>query len=140
MVCGANVADTRPKFDTLARQIFSRRPLWQTILGQSWGWVTAWMADSRYDSAVLDRTVQDGFGRDRRLFDTTKPLVSGIRVALTASQVEDGSLCLFSNYRAAGRPRMSSAYRALVPEQEPFLWEIGSICGKGGRRGRGHPY
>ncbi|KAK6810411.1 hypothetical protein RU639_013816, partial [Aspergillus parasiticus] len=128
MVCGANVADTHPKFDTLARQIFSRRPLWQTILGQSWGWVTAWMADSRYDSAVLDRTVQDGFGRDRRLFDTTKPLVSGIRVALTASQVEDGSLCLFSNYRAAGRLRMSSAYRALVPEQEPFLWEIARCC------------
>lgn len=82
------------------------------------------MADSRYDSAVLDRTVQDGFGRDRRLFDTTKPLVSGIRVALRASQVEDGSLCLFSNYRAAGRLRMSSAYGALVPKQEPFLWEM----------------
>jgi hypothetical protein len=52
--------------------------------------------------------------------------VSGIRVALTASQIEeDGSLCLFSNYRGLGRSYTQSAYKVLAPEgEEPYLWEV----------------
>ncbi|KAE8380909.1 hypothetical protein BDV26DRAFT_279207 [Aspergillus bertholletiae] len=103
MVCGANRAETHLKFDTLAHQIFSRRPL------------------CRYDSAVLDRTLQNSFNSDCQLYDTTKPLVSSIRVTLIASQIKDRSLCLFSNDRAAGRLQISSAYRARVPKQKLFL-------------------
>ena len=82
------------------------------------------MADSRYDSGALDRALQEAFGPTRRLFDTTIPLVSGIRIALTASQVDDGSLCLFTNYRAARRSSTWSAHSVLASNDEPLLWEV----------------
>jgi hypothetical protein len=124
MVCGARVSEAHSKFETLARQIFPPRPRRHTVLGQSWDWLTAWVADSRYDSDVLDRTLQEAFGPHRQLFNTPTSLISGIRVALTASHVEDGSLCLLSNYRAAGRSASPSAYKVLVSKKEPLLWEM----------------
>lgn len=124
VVRGASINEASSKFNSLARQIFPLRPRRYTFLGQSWDLLSTWMMDSRYDSDNLDRALQEAFGPTRRLFDTTAPLVSGIRVALTASQVTDGSLCLFPNYRAAGRSNMQSAHSILTSNDEPLLWEV----------------
>ena len=123
-VRGACVDEACSKFNRLARQIFPSRPRRYTLLGQSWDLLSTLVADSRYDSGALDRALQEAFGSTRRLFDTTIPLVSGIRVALTASQVDDGSLCLFTNYRAAGRSSTWSAHSVLASNDEPLLWEV----------------
>lgn len=124
VVRGACVDEACSKFNRLARQIFPSRPRRYTFLGQSWDLLSTWVADSRYDSGALDRALQEAFGPTRRLFDTTIPLVSGIRIALTASQVDDGSLCLFTNYRAAGRSSTWSAHSVLASNDEPLLWEV----------------
>ncbi|KAL5364260.1 hypothetical protein BJX96DRAFT_178817 [Aspergillus floccosus] len=124
MVRGTPVRDADAKFQTLARDIFPPRPRFQTPWGRSWEWLTTWMADSRYNSTALDEALQGAFGLVRRLFDPAAPLVSGSRVALTASRVEDGALGLLANYRGVGRPAIQSAYQALVPDgDEPLLWE-----------------
>ncbi|ODM18136.1 hypothetical protein SI65_06007 [Aspergillus cristatus] len=124
IVRGVSIDEAYSKFNNLARQIFPSRPRRYTILGQSLDLLTTWMTDSRYDSDTLDRALQEAFGPTRRLFDTTIPLVSGIRVALTASQVKDGSLCLCTNYRAAGRCNTQSAHSVLTSKHEPLLWEV----------------
>lgn len=124
IVRGTPVREADAKFQTLARKIFPPRQRFHTPWGRPWAWLTTWMADSRHNSTALDEALQGAFGLVRRLFDTTAPLVSGSRVALTASRVEDGALCLLANYRGIGRPAMQSAYQALVPEgDEPLLWE-----------------
>lgn len=127
VICGVSINEASSKFNCLARQIFPLRPRRYTFLGQSWDFLSTWMMDSRYDSDNLDRALQEAFGPTRRLFDTTAPLVSGIRVALTASQVTDGSLCLFPNYRAAQRPNIQSAHSILTSNDEPLLWEVSVV-------------
>ena len=121
---GTCVDEACSKFNCLARQIFPLRPHRCTLLGQSWDLLTTWIADSRYNSEPPDRALQEAFGPTRRLFDTTTPLLSGIRVVLTASRVDDGSPCLFSNYREAGRSHMQSAHSALISNEVPLLWEV----------------
>jgi hypothetical protein len=83
--------------------------------------------DSSYDSTLLDDALREAFGTVRRLFDTAAPLCSGTRVAMTASRILDGKLCIFTNYRGQSRQTTPSAYQALAPPdagQEPFLWEV----------------
>jgi hypothetical protein len=123
---GRPAAVAHAKFRALARQIFRPRPPRQTILAQTWDLLTTWVSDSRHDSNTLDRALQQAFDPARRLFGPAAPLVSGVRVALTASQVDDdGSLGLFCNYRGAGRARMQSAYKLFLPEErEPLLCEV----------------
>ncbi|KAF4215272.1 hypothetical protein CNMCM5878_008312 [Aspergillus fumigatiaffinis] len=123
---GRPAAMAHAKFRALAQQIFRPWPPRQTILAQMWDFLTTWVSDSRHDSNTLDRALQQAFDPARRLFGPAAPLVSGIRVALTASQVDDdGSLGLFCNYCGAGRAWMQSAYKLFLPEErEPRLWEV----------------
>ncbi|KAH1418733.1 hypothetical protein KXX32_008997 [Aspergillus fumigatus] len=123
---GRLAAVAHAKFRALARQIFRPRPPQQTILAQMWDLLTTWVSNSRHDSNTLDRALQQAFDPARRLFGLAAPLVSGVRVALTASQVDNNSLLgLFCNYRGAGCARMQSAYKLFLPEErEPLLWEV----------------
>ncbi|GLA56176.1 hypothetical protein AnigIFM63604_005046 [Aspergillus niger] len=114
IICGTRANEARSKFEVLARRIFPVRRRWQTLFGKSWDFLTTWVADSRHDSQILDETLQKAFGAKRRLFDTTWPMISGIRVALTASREADGALCLLCNYRGATRSQGDSAYRVPV--------------------------
>jgi hypothetical protein len=107
----------------MAREIFPPIRRLPTILSQSLSLLKTWITDSRHDSTVLDQTLHRVFGATRCLFDWAGPEVSGVRVALTASRIEDGSLCLFSNYHGAERSKVPSAYTLLVPNDLP-LWEV----------------
>ena len=49
--------------------------------------LTDWLADSRYDSDTLDRTLQEAFDPDRRLFDIPQGHPAGARVVVTASRI-----------------------------------------------------
>lgn len=123
IVRGTSAREADKKFRALARRIFPARSRLQTLWGRSWGLFTTWIADSRYSSQVLEETLQAAYGTVRRLFDVTAPLVSGSRVALTTSRVDDGALGILANYRGVGRHRMQSAHQALVSDEEPLLWE-----------------
>ncbi|KAH2558742.1 hypothetical protein KXV70_004079 [Aspergillus fumigatus] len=123
MVCGSTANEAHKKFKAMAREIFPPTRRLPTILSQSLSLVKTWITDSRHDSTVLDQTLQRVFGATRCLFDWAGPAVSGVRVALTASRIEDGSLCLFSNYQGAERSKVPSAYALLVPNDLP-LWEV----------------
>ncbi|KAI2839628.1 hypothetical protein CBS11350_7459 [Aspergillus niger] len=120
MVCGSTANEALKKFKAMAREIFPPAHHLPTILSQSLNLVKTWITDSRHDSTVLDQTLQRVFGDTRCLFDCAGPGVSGVRVALTASRVEDGSLCLFSNYQGAERSKVPSAYALLVPNYLPL--------------------
>ncbi|KAH2268521.1 hypothetical protein KXW02_002538 [Aspergillus fumigatus] len=123
---GRLAAVAHAKFRALARQIFRPRPPQQTILAQMWDLLTTWVSNSRHDSNTLDRALQQAFDPARWLFGLAAPLVSGVRVALTTSQVNNNSLLsLFCNYRGAGCAQMQSAYKLFLPEErEPLLWEV----------------
>ncbi|GIJ84950.1 hypothetical protein Asppvi_003805 [Aspergillus pseudoviridinutans] len=94
-----------------------------TILAQTWDFLTTWISDSRHNSNTLDKALQQAFDPARWLFGPAALLVSGIHVALAASQVDNNSLLgLFCNYRGASYARMQSAYKLFLPEErEPLL-------------------
>jgi hypothetical protein len=127
MIQGSPAADASEKFISLARTIFPKQPRRQTRFGQYWDLFRNWQADGRYDSGILDTTLEKAFGH-RRLFDVASPLPSGHGVAVTASHIdEDGSLCLFSNYRLSGRAEEQVSYRLIAPQEpddEPLLWQV----------------
>jgi hypothetical protein len=62
-------------------------------------------ADGRYDAAVLEDILKEAYGTSRRLFDVSAPRFSGIRVAVTATTIDDARLCLFINYNGARQRR-----------------------------------
>jgi hypothetical protein len=107
----------------MARKIFPPTRHMPTMLAQSLNLVKIWITDSRYDSTVLDQTLKRVFGATYCLFDWAGLVVSGVRVGLTASWIEDGSLCLFSNYQGAIRTKVPSSYALLVPNKLR-LWEV----------------
>ncbi|KAH2709095.1 hypothetical protein KXW29_006751, partial [Aspergillus fumigatus] len=58
---------------------------------------------NHHNSNTLNKTLQQAFDPTRWLFGPAALLISGVRVALTASQVDNDSLLsLFCNYRSAG--------------------------------------
>lgn len=121
---GTDVTAAVPKFKGLAARIFpphSRCPivrLFQLLVG--------YIKDGSYSAKLLDAVLQEAF-KQRRLFDSPKIDISGIRIAMTASRIRRGKLCIFTNYRGQTRDDALSAYEAIVPRpttDEPFLWEV----------------
>jgi hypothetical protein len=107
----------------MAQEIFPPICCLPTILSQSLSLLKTWIIDSQHGSTVLDQTLHRVFGAMHCLFNWAGPAVSGVCIALTASRIEDGSLCLFSNYHGAERSKVPSAYTLLVPNDLP-LWEV----------------
>ncbi|CRG92894.1 Leucine--tRNA ligase [Talaromyces islandicus] len=125
-VIGSSPHHAQTKFPPLAKGVFASTPP-RTAAGRAWALVRHLLRDGRYDSSVLDRTLQEAFGRHRRLFGSANHTVVGTRVAATVSHIANGQLCLFTNYRGIGRPQETSAYQVLVPRtaaEEPRLWEV----------------
>ena len=101
-----------------------------------------WLSDGCYDIELLERSLKEIFGSNRRLFDADTAGVSGQKVAVTATTLSDASTYIFSNYN--GRPRNRSCgeshgtessdpwglttigYKHIRADQiqnEPFIWE-----------------
>ena len=64
----------------------------------------SWLADGRHDATVLEDILKEVYGTTRRLFDVASHF-SGVKVAVTATTINDARLCLFSNYNDVGRRR-----------------------------------
>jgi hypothetical protein len=113
-------------FKAFCERIFAQPDSFWTMLTSPLNLLANLVTDSRYDSSVLDQTLQEAFG-SRRLFTSNPEQGAGTRIAVTASRVSDGKLCLFTNYRRVSRSTDPSAYQLLVPRagcEEPRLWEV----------------
>ena len=69
-----------------------------------------WLSDGRYDAELLEASLKDVFGEDRRLFDVDKGGVSGQKIAVTATTLSDASSYIFSNYNGRRRDRGCGTY------------------------------
>ncbi|EGD92997.1 hypothetical protein TESG_00557 [Trichophyton tonsurans CBS 112818] len=61
--------------------------------------------NSVYEASDLDNILISHFGNSQRMFDTPKSRVSGWKVAITSSTIDDGSPILFTNYHGEAPPR-----------------------------------
>lgn len=75
----------------------------------------SWLADGRYDASTLEDILKEVYGTSRRLFDVTTPHVSGVKIAVTATTINDARLCIFSNYNGVGQRRPDTGLIRLFP-------------------------
>lgn len=62
--------------------------------------IKCWISDDRYDVNALGNFLKEQFG-DRRMFDQAKG-IPGTKVAVTATDISDTFLFVFSNYDGTG--------------------------------------
>lgn len=86
------------------------------------------LLDGRYDEEILENTLRDAIGSDRRIFDVGTTSGVGSRIAIITSRISDGKACVLANYRGAGRcPDDESSYEFLGPQnwdENPPLWKV----------------
>ena len=68
--------------------------------------------DGRYDVDLLETSLKDIVGNDRRLFDGDRSGISGQKVAVTATTLSNASTYIFSNYNGNTRDRGCGTYLA----------------------------
>ena len=66
-------------------------------------YVKCWLSDGHYDSDDLESYLRDTFGRQKRMFGHSPGIVSGTKVAVTATSTSDAYSYLFANYNSKGR-------------------------------------
>jgi hypothetical protein len=124
---GASVDHALVQFKTLARRIFHSDPRPKAPWRCVWDLIQNLLMDSRYDPTTVQTTLQDVYGSHRRLLGSPGPSLPSLRIGLTTSDITDGQLCLFTNYRGTGRPEQPSAYRVLTPpsgQPEPYVCDV----------------
>ena len=62
------------------------------------GYIHTWLSDSYYNATALENYFKNIFGLTRRLIDLIASAYSGIKVAVTATNILDVVPFLFSNY------------------------------------------
>ncbi|KAJ6008530.1 FabD/lysophospholipase-like protein [Penicillium herquei] len=84
------------------------------------------LSDGLYDVEVLEEALQDHYGSTRRLFDTPPANLSSNKVAVIASEIQDGAPFIFANYNGSAPHRAEPAYGRLRPdsETEPYVWQV----------------
>jgi hypothetical protein len=87
------------KFSSLGRQLFEKGHK------SSWRWVSklndllwCFLADGHYDTQLLDNLLRNSFGPSLRMFGTKSSLLSGNKIAVTATTISNASPCIFTNY------------------------------------------
>jgi hypothetical protein len=109
IVLGLSVWDVAmciDKFRWLTKRLFGRdRRSEQTLMVNIKRMVKCWFFDGMYDSNALEATLQDSFGPQTRLFGYSPLRPSGPKVAVTASNINEASAFVFSNYNGEGHRR-----------------------------------
>ncbi|KAJ5291503.1 hypothetical protein N7478_000754 [Penicillium angulare] len=125
---------TFERFPSLAQKVFNL-PSSPFRTMKCLAWVSILkdlILDGRYDEEVLEHTLKDAIGSDRRIFDDSTTHGGGSRVAIITSRISDGKACVLANYQGTGRhPGHESSYEFLSPqswEENPPLWKV-ARCG-----------
>ncbi|KAJ5291406.1 hypothetical protein N7478_000657 [Penicillium angulare] len=121
---------TFERFPSLAQKVFNL-PSSPFRTMKCLAWVSILkdlILDGRYDEEVLEHTLKDAIGSDRRIFDGSTTHGGGSRVAIITSRISDGKACVLANYQGTGRhPGNESSYEFLSPqswEENPPLWKV----------------
>ena len=127
MYNGTSAEEGYCKFPSFAQKAF--QPSNSSTLGR-FPWlasIISLLTDNHYDSNILDRTLQELYKPERRLFDVVPAAPAGIRVAIVASRISDGKPRVFTNHRGEGRAAADPPYEVSMPQngiQDPLLWEV----------------
>ena len=90
-------------FDVLIRDFFGiHMTKGSGVLTRLRDWFRCWLSDGRYDVSMLEASLKDVFGDDRRIFDVDRYGASGRKVVVTATTLSDASTYIFSNYNGIG--------------------------------------
>ncbi|MCJ1473164.1 hypothetical protein MMC13_001815 [Lambiella insularis] len=115
-------------FDKLVKEFFQQqKQATPGFLNRCRYILRCWLSDGYYSVEALEKCLQDTFGMHRRMFDSLD-VVSGTKVAVTASTISNASCYVFSNYNGLGRREKDCGYRHLRPaniEDEPYIWQAG---------------
>ncbi|KAF2802657.1 FabD/lysophospholipase-like protein, partial [Mytilinidion resinicola] len=91
-------------FSTLAKRIFPVRGKCRgSLCARIIAFLRSWLTDSRYGSVEIKACVKEAFGAEHKMFN--RPRVSGTKVAVTTTTVDDSRLCILSNYNGVGTRR-----------------------------------
>jgi hypothetical protein len=101
-----NIAVCIDKFRWLTKRLFGRDRLSeQSLMVNIKRMVKCWFFDGMYDAKVLETTLQETFGPQKRLFGYSPLRPSGPKVAVTASNIREATAFVFSNYNGEGHRR-----------------------------------
>ena len=118
MYNGTSVEEGYHVFQEFARKAF--QPHGPAL--RRWSWLAAivgYFRDGYYNTRSLDRTLNDLFPAERRLFDVAALTPAGTRVSVVASRTSDGKPILFPNYRGVGYRPEKLPYEVGQPDSEP---------------------
>lgn len=103
------------RFVTLARKAFSPRNFAHFMI--------SYLADSQYSATGLEDALKEAFGT-KTMLEWSEPCNSGVKVAVTATTIEDSSPCIFSNYNGIGTRSIECGYRMVRDNSKKVsIWE-----------------
>lgn len=130
------------QFRGMAKRIFPKTPASnQNLTSRMRRLFNTLISDGYYDASTFKECLKEAFGSERRMFDSPQQ-ISGSKVAVTALNISDGSVFLFSNYNGIGHRKSNKGrnisivigltitnlrvvYNMIRPEQikdEPLMW------------------
>ncbi|EAS29982.3 uncharacterized protein CIMG_08728 [Coccidioides immitis RS] len=122
-ICQNDVVGCKADFLQLARKVFHRKsnqPKVRRVFGTL-------LSDGAYEAKSTDDVFIGYFGPALRMSDTPKSRISGCKVAVTASTIDDGTPILITNYNSEtplGKGRGYGCVRT-KPGNEPLVWQAG---------------
>ena len=88
-------------FKTLAKRVFAVQRLARLLLCfRIISFLGSWLTKSRSKVAKLEFCLKDAFRTNDRLFNMVKFGTSGTKVAVIATTISEGALCILSNYNS----------------------------------------
>lgn len=101
-----DIATCIDKFRWLTKRLFGRdHRAEQNLTANIKRIVKCWFFDGVYDSKALEASLQETFGPNTRFFGHAPLRPSGPKVAVTASNINEASAFVFSNYNGEGHRR-----------------------------------
>jgi len=93
-------------FKTLAKQVFAMQRLARLLLCfYIILFINSWLTKSRSKVTKLKFCLKDMFKINDRLFNMVKFRMSSIKVAIIATTISKGALCILSNYNSVLKRR-----------------------------------
>ena len=136
------IAHCLTAFNVMTRRVFQQRHKHdRSILSGFRHILRCWLANKYYNIATLETCLKETFSNQQRIFDYSD-LISGTKIAVTASTISDTSTYVFSNYNGTGNRRsdcgkclciliqknshMTPGYKHLHAQSiddKPFIWQ-----------------
>lgn len=114
-----DIATCIDKFRWLTKRIFGRdRRSEQSLVGNVKRMAKCWFFDGIYDSRILESTLKETFGHRARIFGYSPSRPSSAKVAVTASNINEASAFVFSNYNGEGQRRSECGNKRAPPSHE----------------------